>query len=68
MVAVDGEAELFEVVLTPQAGGGLADFLDGRQQQTDEDGDDRYHHQQLDQREAAPVILAGHHGESPEKD
>src|SRR5262249_23699582 len=44
---------LLEVVLALRAVGGLAHPLDGGQEQADEHGDDRYHHQQLDQREAA---------------
>ena len=55
MVVVDGERELLEVVAALHAGGGLADLLDGRQQEADEDGDDGDHHQQLDQRERPPL-------------
>src|SRR5205085_8180272 len=40
---------LFEVVGALGPGGGLADLLDGRQQEADEHGDDRDDHQQLDQ-------------------
>src|SRR5262249_29988960 len=61
VAVVGGEADLLEVVLALQAGGGLADLLHRRQEQADEDGDDGYHHQQLDQREAA----AGGSGEGP---
>ena len=46
------QAELLHVVLTLHAGGGLADLLDGGQQQADQDGDDGDHHQQLDEGEA----------------
>jgi hypothetical protein len=53
---VGGEGDLLEVVRAGAAGGGLADLLDGRQEQADQDGDDRNHHQQLDQGEGA----AGH--------
>src|SRR5207302_10755230 len=50
-------------------------FLHGGQQQPDQDGDDRYHHQQLDQREAATGTLAPavpreenfHHPSAPRK-
>jgi len=45
------EAELVHVVDAGRAAGGLADLLDGGEQQADEDGDDGDHHQQLDQRE-----------------
>src|SRR5262249_9721584 len=53
--AVAGDAELFEVVLTAHACGGLADLLDGGQQQADQDGYDGYHHQKLDQCERGPA-------------
>jgi len=52
---VQAQADLLEVVRARHACGGLADLLHGGQQQADQDGDDRYHHQQLDQREAAPA-------------
>src|SRR5262249_31109681 len=52
-VRVDGQADLLEVVLALGAAGGLADLLDGGEQEADEDGDDGDHHQQLDQRERA---------------
>ena len=45
--------DLLEVVLALRAGGGLADLLDGGQQQADQDRDDGDHHQQFDQGEAA---------------
>src|SRR5262249_20248260 len=48
---VQGDADLLEVVAALHSAGGLTDLLDGGQQQADQDGDDRYHHQQLDQRE-----------------
>src|SRR5262249_53453730 len=51
---VQPEAHLLEVVGALGARGRLAHLLDGGQQQADEDGDDGYHHQQLDQREAPP--------------
>src|SRR5262249_39232174 len=47
--------------------GRLTDLLDGGEQQADEDGDDRYHHQQLDQRETArtrPNLGRDAHAES----
>ena len=52
VVVVQGQADLLEVVDALGAAGGLAGRLHGRQQQADQDGDDRDHHQQLDQREA----------------
>ena len=48
---VQGDAELLQVVDALRAAGRLARRLHGRQQQGDQDGDDRDHHQQLDQRE-----------------
>src|SRR5262249_53153432 len=48
---VGGQGDLLEVVLALHAGGGLADLLDGGQQQTNQDGDDRDHDEQFDQRE-----------------
>jgi len=50
---VDGQPDLLQVVLALRAGRGFADLLDSRQEQADENGDDRDHHQQLDQREPA---------------
>src|SRR5207253_6835295 len=51
---VYGQADLVQVVLALQAGGGLADFLHRGQEQPDEDGDDGDDDQQLDQREGTP--------------
>jgi hypothetical protein len=48
---VHGQGDLFGVVLALAARRGGADFLHCGDQQADEDGDDRDHHQQLDQRE-----------------
>src|SRR5262249_21718870 len=56
VVAVQGKADLLQVVLTLHSGGGLADLLHGGQQQADEDGDDGDHHQQLDQREGTADV------------
>src|SRR5262249_18327601 len=52
---LDGDDHLVEVVHARGAGGGLADLLDGGQEQPDEDGDDGDHHQQLHQREPTPA-------------
>jgi hypothetical protein len=38
---VQGQAQLFEVVLALDAGSRLANFLDRRQQKSDQDRDDR---------------------------
>src|SRR5262249_10869040 len=54
VVVVRGQGDLLEVVQALGACGGRADLLDGGEQQADEDGDDRDHHQQLNQGEAAP--------------
>src|SRR5262249_43094164 len=51
VVVVAGQAELLKVVGALGARRRLADLLDGRQEQADEDGDDGDHHQELDQRE-----------------
>jgi hypothetical protein len=55
---MQGEADLLQVVAALHAVGRLAHLLDRRQQQADEDGDDRYHDQQLDQREGPPTAAA----------
>jgi len=47
------QRELLEVVDALRAAGRLARRLDGGQEQGDQHGDDRDHHQQLDQREAS---------------
>jgi hypothetical protein len=52
---VNRDAELLQVVRALRPGGGLADLLNGREEEADQDRDDRDHHQQLDQREAAPL-------------
>src|SRR5947207_2507831 len=52
MVVVKGEADLVEVALALHADGGLADLLDGGDEQADQDSDDGNHHHELDQREA----------------
>jgi len=54
VIAVQGEAGLLEVVGALHARCGLAHFLDGGQQQADEDGDDRDDDEQLDEREGRP--------------
>ena len=56
MEVVCGEAELPEVVGALDPVRRLPDALYRRHQQADEDGDDRDHHQQLDQREPAPRV------------
>jgi hypothetical protein len=53
---VRGQGALLEVVGALNTVGRRAHLLHGRQQQADEHGDDGDHHQQLDQREAAPRL------------
>src|SRR5262245_41359545 len=65
---MSGEADLLEVVDALGASGCLADLLDRGEEQADQDGDDRDHHQQLDQGEAAPMQRrrrTGAHGSIP---
>jgi hypothetical protein len=52
---VQGEALLLEVVGVLRPGGGLADLLDGGEQQADQDRDDGDDDEQLDQREGGPA-------------
>ena len=52
----DAQADLLEVVDALGAAGGLAGRLHRRQQQADQHGDDRDHHQQLDQGEARTTM------------
>src|SRR5205823_13257554 len=58
------EANLLEVVRTADSRRCGVDLLDGGQEQPAQHGDDRYHHQQLDQRERArrsmPLSLLKH--------
>src|SRR5262249_7471534 len=51
VVVVQRQADLLEVVLALDTGGGLTHLLHRRHEQGDQDRDDRDHHQQLDQRE-----------------
>ena len=50
VVVVQRQPVLFEVVDALDARGGLADFLDGRQEQPNEDGNDGYDDEQLNER------------------
>jgi len=52
VIVVKGHAELLQLATALHASGGLADLLNGGQEQADQDGDDGDHHQQLDQGEA----------------
>jgi hypothetical protein len=49
-----GQPELLEVVGAFQTARRFAHLLHGREQQGDQDGENRDHHQKLDQCEAAP--------------
>jgi hypothetical protein len=49
----------FEVVLTLHPRGGLADLLDGGQEQADQDRNDGDHHQQLDEGKSGPAADPG---------
>src|SRR5262245_39732722 len=51
VVVVERKTDLLEIVLALHSGRGFADLLDRRQEKTDQDGDDRNHHQQLNERE-----------------
>jgi len=52
VVVVRGDGDLMQVVLTAHAVGGLAHFLDRRQEEANQDGNDGNYHQQLDERES----------------
>src|SRR5262249_16676912 len=52
-VVQKGDTDLFQVILAAGAIRGLAHFLDGGQQETDQDADNGNDHQQLDQRKPA---------------
>ena len=69
VVVVDGDAHLVEIVAALRCARGLADFLDGGDEQADQDGDDRDHHQQLDQREgpSPDEPSQSRHGTPPRK-
>ncbi len=57
-VVVDCYAHLLEVVAARHAGGGFPHLLHRGQQKTDENGDNRDHHQQLNEGEAGPQSRA----------
>jgi len=54
VVVVEGNPNLFQVVLTTHPRSSLADLLYGWEQQANEDRDDRDDHEELDKREAEP--------------
>jgi hypothetical protein len=55
VVVMGGETQLFEVVFALSAAGGFAGLLNGWEEQSDEDRDDRDHHEQFDERETTPI-------------
>src|SRR5262249_26137401 len=57
VMVVEGNAELLQVVGATDAARGLADLLNGRHQQPDQDGNDGYHHQKLNQGKARSLRL-----------
>jgi hypothetical protein len=60
---VQGQAHLLEVVLALRARGRGTHFLHCRDQQTDQDGYDGDHHQELDQRKCgSPPSTKQSHG------
>src|SRR6185437_14641684 len=61
---VQPKPELLQVVLALRPRRRLADFLHGRQEQADQNGDDRDYHQQFDQREPS-LATSFRHIESP---
>ncbi len=65
---MDGDGELLQVVDRLRACGRSANLLDGRQQQTNQDGDDGDHDQQFDERERSTAVRkATMHGPTPRK-
>ena len=57
VVAVQGQTDLLEIVLTLDAVGRFAHLLHGGHEQGDQHGDDGDDHQQLDQGESAASVL-----------
>jgi hypothetical protein len=60
VVIVQADALLLHIVLAFGAIGGIADFLNCRQQQRDQNADDRDYHQQLNQGEGRPPSCSNH--------
>ena len=54
-VVVDSQTDLVQIVRALASGRGGSYLLDGGQQETDEDRDDRIHDQQFDEGEPAPL-------------
>jgi hypothetical protein len=51
-----GDSELLQLVLALHPGRRFADFLDGREQQTDQDGNDGDDDQQFDERKGRTAM------------
>src|SRR5579875_3674851 len=60
MVVLNGQDQLLEIVAAFDATGGLAHFLNRGQQQTDENGNNGNHYQQLDERETPSMRTENH--------
>jgi hypothetical protein len=54
MIAMTTSSSISVKPARARAGGRLADLLDSRQQQADQDGDDRDHDEQFDEGERTP--------------
>src|SRR5438105_4792256 len=61
------QADLFQIVRALGAGRSLAHFLDGREQQADQNRDDRDDDQELDERKPASMTNRGHDSPSQKK-
>ena len=58
LVVLQGDADLHQVVLALSPPRRLAALLYGGQEQTDQDRDDRHHHQEFNQCETARAVNA----------
>jgi hypothetical protein len=71
VIALQPEAELLEIVAALRPPRGFAGGLHRRQEQRHQEGDDRDHHEHLDEREARPLSVlrvrspTGHRVASP---
>ena len=61
VIVVQRDADLFQIAFALSPSGGFTGLLYGRKQKRDEDGDDRDHHQKLNERKSS---LVSKHGES----
>src|SRR5262249_12527580 len=55
VVILERQGKLLEIVGARHSVGGFTHLLYGREQEADQHGDDRDHHQKLDQREPQPL-------------